>query len=102
MKMLLLLGEDCSLCDDAKKKFEKDFWREIDNGEAKIVNLDEDEKAQEMFLENDLPLAPVLVLVTDNDRVVSHIEPKDFFEGLKEAPPVPEGADKATVESNGK
>jgi len=88
MKLVLLTGEDCPICDEAEEKFKKNFWRELDSGEAKIVNLDQDEEAQEMFLENDLPLAPIVILVTDKNKVISHIETKDLLEGLKEASPV--------------
>ena len=101
MQLVLLTSEDCSICEGAEEEFKKLFWREIDNGEAKIVNLDQDEAAQEMFLENDLPLAPVIILVTDKNKVISHIEPKDFMEGLKEASPADSKAEKAAVESSG-
>ena len=87
MKLVLLTSDDCDICDEAVEKFKKDFWREIDNGEAKVVNLDEDEEAQEMFLENDLPLAPIVLLITDKNKVISHIETKDILLGLKEASP---------------
>ena len=85
MKLILLTAEDCSICEEAEEKFKKDFWRELDSGEAKIVNLDQDEEAQAMFLENDLPLAPIVLLVTDKNKVISHIEAKDIILGLKEA-----------------
>lgn len=101
MKLVLLTSEDCPICDEAEKQFKKTFWRELDSGEAKIVNLDQDETAQEMFLENDLPLAPIVVLVTDKEKVISHIEPSDLLQGLEEASPATAEADKAAVESNG-
>jgi len=94
MKLIFLTSEDCSICDEAEAQFKKAFWRELDNGEAQIVNLDQDEEAQKMFLENDLPLAPIVLLVTDNKKVISHIETKDILEGLKEASPAPMAADK--------
>lgn len=87
MKLVLLTAEDCNICEEAVEKFKKDFYRELDNGEAKIVNLDEDEEFQEIFLENDLPLAPIVLLLTDKNRVISHIETKDILLGLKEASP---------------
>jgi len=89
MKLVFLTSEDCPICDEAEEKFKKDFWQELDSGEAKIVNLDQNEEAQEMFLENDLPLAPIVILVTDKNKVISHIEAKDLLEGLKEASPDP-------------
>ncbi|MBU1067191.1 hypothetical protein KKE60_05360 [Patescibacteria group bacterium] len=101
MKLVLLTSEDCPICDEAEVKFKKDFWRELDSGEAKIVNLDQDEEAQEIFMENDLPLSPIVILITDKNKVISHIEPKDLLEGLKEASPVSEETDKVAVESSG-
>lgn len=102
MKLILLTTdkEDCNLCEEAEKQFKKAFWRELDSGEAKIVNLDNDEEAQELWIENDLPLAPIVILVTDKNKVVSHIETKDILEGLKEASPGAE-PDKAPTESSG-
>ena len=94
MKLVLLTSDDCSICDEAVVKFKKDFWQEIDRGEAKIVNLDEDEDAQEMFITNDLPFAPIVLIVTDKDKLVAHIESDDFFQGLKKASPATAEADK--------
>ena len=94
MKLVLLTSEDCPICEEAEEKFKKDFWRELDSGEAKIVNLDQDEEAQEMFITNDLPLAPIVLLVTDKNKLVSHIETNDFFPGLTVASPVAAEADK--------
>ncbi len=102
MKLVLLTAEDCEICHEAEERFKKDFWRELDTGEAKIVNLDQDEEAQEIFLENDLPLAPIVILVTDRNKVISHIETKDLLAGLKEASPSAAEDDKAAVESSGK
>jgi len=94
MKLIFLTSDDCSICDEAEEKFKKNFWRELDSGEAEIVNLDQDEEAQQMFLENDLPLAPIVLLVTDKKKVISHIEVKELLEGLKEASPATEVAAK--------
>jgi len=101
VKLVLLTGEDCGICEEAERRFKKDFWRELDTGEARIVNLDEDEEAQKLFVENELPLAPLVILMTDRGTVISHIETSDLFEGLKEACPVSAEAVKAAVESNG-
>ena len=100
MKLILLSSDDCDICDEAEAKFKKDFWRELDSGEAKIVNLDQDEEFQEVFITNELPLAPIVLIMTDRNKIVAHIDSKDFFEGLKEASPADE-ADKAAVESSG-
>ena len=96
MKLILLTSEECPPCQDAEEKFKKAFWRELDSGEAKIVNLDQDEQAQELWMENDLPLAPIVILTTDSGKVISHIETKDILEGIKEASPAAE-ADKAPI-----
>ena len=93
MKLVLLSSDDCSICDEAEKKFKKDFWRELDNGEAKIVNLDQDEEFQEVFITNELPLAPIVLIMTDRKKIVAHIDSKDFFEGLKEVLPATAEAD---------
>lgn len=94
MKLILLSSDDCEICDEAEEKFKKDFWRELDNGEAKIVNLDQDEEFQEVFITNELPMAPIVLIMTDRNKIVAHIDSKDFFEGLKEASPVTAEADK--------
>ena len=94
MKLILLTSEDCDICLEAEEKFKKDFWQEIDRGEAKIVNLDQDAEAQETFITHDLPLAPIVLLVTDKGKLVSHIEADDFFQGLTKASPVTAEADK--------
>ena len=104
MKLILLTAdkEDCNLCEEAEKQFKKAFWREIEAGEARIVDIDSDEEFQEMYLTHeDMPLAPVVLLVTDKNKVISHIETKDILEGLKEANPATAEADKAPIESSG-
>jgi len=101
MKLILLTADDCGICHEAEDQFKKDFWRELDSGEAEIVNLDQNEQAQQLFLENDLPLAPVVLLVTDKQKVISHIETKDLLAGLKEASPAAAAVVKAAVESSG-
>lgn len=89
MKLILLTADkdECPPCEEAEKQFKKAFWREIEAGEARIVDLDSDEQAQEVWMENDLPLAPIVILTTDAGKVVSHIETKDILEGFKEASP---------------
>lgn len=94
MKLILLTAEDCDICHEAEEKFKKWFWKEIDSGEMKIVNLDADEAAQELWMENDLPPAPIVILATDKGKIISHIEPQDLIEGLSEVSPAPQEADK--------
>lgn len=101
MKIILLTTEDCSICADAEKGFMKEFFKEIAAGEAEIVNLDKDEKAQEMFVNNELPLAPVVIIMTAKERVIANIDATDFLEDLKKAGPPGNTGDKAPVESSG-
>lgn len=101
MKLILLTSDECDICEEAEAKFKKDFWQEIDRGEAEIVNLDQDEEAQEMFITNDLPPSPIVLIVTEKKKLIAHIEADDFFQGLKKASPATAEADKATVESSG-
>jgi glutaredoxin len=101
MKLILLTADDCDICHEAEEKFKKEFEKELYSGEAEVVNLDQDEEAQEIWLENDLPLAPVVLLITDKNKVISHIETKDLLAGLKEASPAAAEAVKAAVESSG-
>ena len=103
MKLVLLTAdkEDCNLCEDAEKQFKKAFWKEIESGEARIVDVDSDEEFQEKYLTHeDMPLAPVVLLVTDNNKIIVHIETQDIIGDLKEASPVTAEADKAAVESS--
>jgi len=79
VKLVLLTGEECGLCDEAVAAFNKQFGREIAHEEAEVVNLDADDAWQEKFVENDLPLAPVIVLVTNEGTIVSTVSPEDLL-----------------------
>ena len=84
MNLVFFKGNECPVCDAAEKEFRKRFKEELDSGEADIVNLDEEEDAQQFWMENELPLAPVMVVVSDKKKVITILDPKEM---LKEAKP---------------
>jgi len=84
MNLVLFVGNDCQPCDKVKEAFTKRFKEELDSGEADIVNLDEEEDAQQFWIENDLPLAPTMVVVSDQKKVITILDPAEL---LKEASP---------------
>ncbi|GAI97105.1 unnamed protein product, partial [marine sediment metagenome] len=65
---------------EVEEAFKKRYKEEIDSGEADIVNLDENEEAQEFWIEHDLPLAPIMVVTTDNGKLISVIEAQELLE----------------------
>ena len=65
-------------------EFKKKYREEIDSGEADIVNLDTENEAQQFWVENELPLAPTIVLISDNNRVLKVM---DAFQELGMAQP---------------
>ncbi len=98
MKLRLFIGNECPPCDEAKEAFKKRYKEELDSGEANIVNLDEDEKAQEIWIKNELPLAPVMVVMSDQEKIITILDPEDL---LKEASPGATEPEKAPAESSG-
>jgi len=97
MKLRLFTGNDCPPCDEAKEAFKKRYKEELDSGEADVVNLDEDETAQKIWMENELPLAPVMVVMSDQEKIITILDPTEL---LKEASPAIE-AETAPAESTG-
>ena len=89
MNLVLLVGNDCPVCDDVKAAFKREYKKEIDSGEADIVNLDEDEKAQQIWMENELPLAPTMIVITDNLKIITVLDVDEF---LKKASPAAKAA----------
>jgi len=79
MEMLLLIGNDCKPCEDVEAKFREKFKPLIDTEEAQVVNLDESEEAQEWWMRNELPLAPLIVIIADNKEVVAVLETDDLL-----------------------
>jgi glutaredoxin len=97
MNLILFTGNDCDPCHQVEESFRQHFKEELDSGEADIVNLDEDEGAQQFWMENELPVAPVVVVVSDQKKLVSVLDPSEL---LKKALPAEE-PDKAATELSG-
>ncbi len=93
---MLFTGNGCEPCTEVEEAFKKRFKAELDSGEADIVNLDEEEDAQQFWMENELPLAPIMVVVSDQKKLVTILDPKEL---LEEASPVAET--EAPIESSG-
>ena len=91
MNIILFTGDGCDICHDAEEKFKTKYKAELDSGEADIVNLDEDEGAQRFWMENDLPVAPIVAVVTDKQRLICLLDPDEL---LKEASPAVPGSGK--------
>ncbi len=96
MILTLFTGDECPPCTEVEEAFKERYKEEIDSGEADIVNLDINEEAQQFWAEHDLPLAPVMVVTTDNGKLISVIGAQE----LLEASPVAE-TEKAPIESSG-
>ena len=81
-KMILTLftADECLPCTEVEEAFKKRYKEEIDSGEVDIVNLDENEAAQQFWIEHDLPLAPIMVVTTDNGKLISVIEAQELLE----------------------
>jgi hypothetical protein len=79
MEMILFTGNDCKVCEDVEAKFLEKFKPLIDSKEAQVVNLDESEEAQEWWMKNDLPLAPLIVVISENKEVVAVLETDDLL-----------------------
>jgi hypothetical protein len=88
MKLILLIGEECGICDEAKAAFDKQFGREQAHGEAKVVNIDTDQEYQEKWMENDLEPAPVVILENDEGKIISIIPPEDLLNYKPTAAPI--------------
>ena len=84
MNLILFIGNECGPCEEAEKAFRHEYRKELDSGEADIVNLDEDEKAQQVWMENDLPLAPVMIVISDRLKVITVLNPDDLISRQKE------------------
>ena len=80
MILTLFTGDECPPCTEVEQAFKKRYEAEIASGEADIVNLDTNEAAQKFWTEHDLPLAPVMVVTTDNGKLISVIEAQELLE----------------------
>jgi len=91
MNLVLFIGDDCPSCHRVEEAFRKRYKEELDSGEADIVNLDQEEDAQQFWMENNLPLAPTLIVVSDKRKLITIL---DADELLTEASPAAAAADK--------
>ena len=80
MNLVLFTGNECPPCQEVEEAFKKRYKEELDSGEADIVNLDEEEDAQQFWMENDLPLAPIMVVVSDEKKLITILDPKELLE----------------------
>ena len=78
MKLVLLTGDECPVCHAMEEKFNEKFMEELDKGEAVVLNLDEDTEAQDWWVENELPVAPVMVVATEEGRVVAVLKAEEL------------------------
>ena len=83
MNLVLFTGNDCNICEKVEEAFKKRYKAELDSGEADIVNLDEEEEAQQFWMENELPLAPTLIVVSDQKKLITILEPSELLEEPK-------------------
>ena len=84
MNLILFIGNECGPCEEAEKAFRHEYRKELDSGEADIVNLDEDEKAQQVWMENDLPLAPTMIVISDGLKVITVLDTDEFLKKFKD------------------
>ncbi|GAI96914.1 unnamed protein product [marine sediment metagenome] len=84
MNLVLFTGDECDICHEVEEAFKNRFKEELDSGEADIINLDEDEVAQQFWAENELPLAPTIFIVSDEKKLITILDPMQL---LKEASP---------------
>lgn len=84
MNLVLFTGNECPICHEVEEAFKQQYKEELDSGEADIVNLDEEEDAQQFWMENALPLAPTMVVVSDQKKLITVLDPTEL---LKEASP---------------
>ena len=80
MNLVLFTGNECPICEEVEEAFKKRYKEELASGEADIVNLDEEEDAQQFWMENDLPLAPTMVVVSDQKKLITILDPKELLE----------------------
>ena len=80
MNLVLFTGNECPPCTEVEEAFKKRFKAELDSGEADIVNLDEEEDAQQFWMENELPLAPTMVVVSDQKKLITILDPRELLE----------------------
>ena len=90
MDLTLFTGDGCNICHDAEEAFKKKFKEEIESGEADVVNLDENEEAQQFWMENELPPAPCLVVTTEKGKLIAVLDAETLQEQASPAAAVAE------------
>ena len=98
--LILMTSSECPPCKEAEAVFRERWPEEIASGEVIVANMDEDEGAYEFWATHELPVAPVIVVVTDSGKLITTLDPLEPAELLKEASPVAE-AEQASIESSG-
>mgnify|MGYP001589082144 CR=1 FL=1 len=78
MKLVFLTGDECDVCHELEVKFKEKFKAELDSGEAMFLNLDQDTEAQDWWIENELPVAPAMVVATEEGRVVAVLKAEEL------------------------
>lgn len=87
MQLVLFTGDGCQPCHDAEEAFRKRYKEEIASGEADIVNIDEDEQAQQFWAENELPVAPVMFVLSEGNKIITVLDPHELLEEAETATP---------------
>ena len=88
MRLVLITGEDCDICADAETKFRRQYKRELEKGEAMVTNIDEDENMQRLWMKHDYPIPPTIIVVTNENRLITVVDAVEFLEDLDKAIPV--------------
>ncbi len=83
MNLVLLVGDDCGACEEVEAVFRHEYKKELDSGEADIVNLDRDEKAQQIWMENELPLAPTMIVISEDLKIITVLDVDEFVKKAK-------------------
>jgi hypothetical protein len=102
LDITLFTGNECNVCKEAEDKFKEKYAKEIETGEATIVNLDdpENEQAQKFWMKHELPYAPIIVIVTESEKLVTVLDVETHLNmpGAK-APELPEDAEQPIEEA---
>jgi peroxiredoxin len=85
MQLIFFSDADCQLCLKYKKQFEKLFAEEIENDEAIVLTMNDDEEAYEYWATHSLPLAPTMIVSADNGKLIDVWDAEELAKFLKEA-----------------
>ncbi len=104
MKLVLITGEDCEVCTKAETTFRQQYKHEIEKGEAVVSDIDIDEDMQRVWMKQDLPIPPVIAIVSNEGRLITVVDATEFLEDQEKASPDSAKSTaepvKASVESN--